>query len=133
MCSCGDYDVAECYRETSRKARKNHDCEECLRGIKAGDNYVYGSGIYDSRPYSVRYCLRCVRIREMHARAERTLNGETDCYPPTGMLHEMVRQCAHDDDRYFWHLLAARRKGLKPIRSGYEPPKRQRDILMEGT
>ena len=67
ICSCElDYDEAVgCYRETIRKARKEHTCCECGEPIKPGQRYEYVSGIdHDGRPFWQKTCLPCAQIWE---------------------------------------------------------------------
>jgi hypothetical protein len=62
MCS-EDHDYAEVWCEGTRKARKEHRCEECWRAIPAGTTYVYVSGIYDRAPFSHKIHQACEDLR----------------------------------------------------------------------
>lgn len=63
MCSC-DYESADVYREMTRNARKDHRCAECRTTIKAGDTYLYASGIWDGRPDSFAFCTDCEALKK---------------------------------------------------------------------
>ena len=57
-----DFDGPEAYRETVRKARKEHRCYACGETIRRGDRYRYTSGVWDGRGESFRHCLQCAAI-----------------------------------------------------------------------
>lgn len=40
-------------------ARKTHECDQCGRGITAGETYRRDAGIYDGAPYAMVCCLQC--------------------------------------------------------------------------
>jgi hypothetical protein len=46
------------------KARKQHKCVECRRGIKIGERYENSSGKYDDCFFRDHTCLICAEIRE---------------------------------------------------------------------
>lgn len=45
--------------ETTHRAAKDHQCQECYDGIKNGDTYTRIAGVFDGSFYSARYCQRC--------------------------------------------------------------------------
>jgi hypothetical protein len=50
-----------CWNTVTRKARKEHKCQECGRVIAAGESYRYGSGIdYDGLACSHKVCAHCL-------------------------------------------------------------------------
>ena len=60
--------MSDVWSERERTARKPYTCEEagprgCKRTakIEPGTRYVYVSGIYEGEPFSLRFCLRCLR------------------------------------------------------------------------
>jgi hypothetical protein len=55
-----DCEPNRCSTEVSRRARKDHICNECHRTIKAGEVYRYFSGIdYDRCAFSHKICGHC--------------------------------------------------------------------------
>lgn len=56
-----------CSRTVERKARKAHRCDECGDAVKAGDRYLFSSGIADHEPWSFKSCLLCAEIRKHFA------------------------------------------------------------------
>ena len=50
------YDV---YQETTRKARKEHDCDACKLPIRRGDYYCSVHIVFDGRARSVKRCGAC--------------------------------------------------------------------------
>lgn len=73
MCGCSD-NAATCYREVTRRARKEHRCYECRAPIAIGESYTYISGIWAGGPDSFRWCLSCTALRKEAETVER----ETD-------------------------------------------------------
>lgn len=66
-CSCVDFDPVRCYTEQWRTARKEHTCCECSEPIGKGKRYLEESGIdCEGRPFRMRTCLPCWRIRESY-------------------------------------------------------------------
>lgn len=61
-CSC-DYEPADFYCKTLRKARKAHKCEECSGAIRPGETYEYVSGMWDGNLSDFKTCARCVDLR----------------------------------------------------------------------
>ena len=52
----------EGYACDTRKARKSHECCECLGTIQPGENYNYHHGIWNG-PESFKVCLDCDDLR----------------------------------------------------------------------
>ena len=64
-CSCDDFDSDRCASLVIRKARKTHECCECQKPIRPGQQYEDATGIdSEGEPYRYRTCLPCKRIRE---------------------------------------------------------------------
>ena len=61
-CVC-DYDPAEFYSATIRRARKQYKCEECCGIILPGDQYEYVVGRWDGYLDQYKTCSRCVDLR----------------------------------------------------------------------
>lgn len=74
--SCGDYDLPSCSTEKIRKARKGHKCCACSEKILKGYKYKYYSGVWDGKPDSFKYCLRCAAIID-------EITGRGECYQHT--------------------------------------------------
>jgi hypothetical protein len=56
-------EIAKAYWCETRKAKKQHQCCECLGTIEVGEKYNYYRGIWDE-PYSFKVCLDCGDLRE---------------------------------------------------------------------
>jgi len=52
-------DRPDCILSKTVKARKQHECCECMGSIKRGEHYHYTSGVWDGTPYSFKQCLNC--------------------------------------------------------------------------
>jgi hypothetical protein len=58
MCDIGEPPVA--WKKTIiKKARKQHECFECLSVIDAGESYVRINAIYSFGPETFKYCCFC--------------------------------------------------------------------------
>lgn len=107
MCRCEDTEPNRCDRTELRRARKAHQCRECYREIKAGEQYEYYSAIsYDGDSFSVKTCLRCVRVRKAHWAAD------PDCLPVVGDLLEQVGECSRENPEYRAKFRAAYRETM---------------------
>ena len=62
-CHC-DYDPADFYRKTERKARKFHHCYECNGGVQPGEIYEHVSAKWEGQVDSFATCCRCVALRK---------------------------------------------------------------------
>jgi len=65
-CSCivvDDYDSADFYNSTIRKARKIHQCSECEREIMPNETYEYVVGKWDKKLMNFKTCSDCLSIR----------------------------------------------------------------------
>lgn len=49
----------DAYKESWRKANKEHKCCACGEAIRKGDRYHYVSGIWDGEPSWFKHCARC--------------------------------------------------------------------------
>lgn len=61
-CSC-DYDPAEFYSVSFRKAKKPHKCHECAGAILPGEKYEYVCGRWDGDLSYFKTCSHCVDLR----------------------------------------------------------------------
>jgi hypothetical protein len=57
-----DADPVAAYKETWRKARKDHWCCACRETIPRGHLYHYCSFVFDGRGESLKHCARCWEI-----------------------------------------------------------------------
>lgn len=55
-------EMPECYSETWRKARREHQCEECGTRIVPGESYRAASGIWDGRAATHKQCAECATV-----------------------------------------------------------------------
>lgn len=95
MCSCDNVDPPSCYTEKIRRARKQWWCVECRQDILPGTLYQHASGVWDGRPDSFKTCLRCVKLRTAHLKAE-----EGDCTSVFGDLITSIGECCREDPAY---------------------------------
>ena len=77
-CSTDDFESPSCYRQLTRKARKEHECCECGEAIVVGQKYEETTGVWAGDPERYRTCLPCARIR--------------DTYCAHGYIHMMLRE-----------------------------------------
>lgn len=81
-----------------RRARKDHNCYECRRGIKKGELYTRHSYKFDGDVDCHNTCSRCDRIAKAHSDAEHAMGGSGAFY--YGQMIEMVRECATEHPEY---------------------------------
>ncbi|CAJ5442576.1 Uncharacterised protein [Burkholderia pseudomallei] len=62
-CYC-DHEMPSVYVRETRKARKEHKCDECGSKIKPGQQYEHTFGIWDGHQDRIKTCERCVGMRE---------------------------------------------------------------------
>ena len=65
-CSCVYVDVdnyADLHEAKTRKARKEHKCNECGRTIGIRENYEHVSGLWDGRFSHYKTCMDCLSLR----------------------------------------------------------------------
>lgn len=78
-CSCDCDEMPRVERDTVRKARKEHQCCECLEPIVPGERYQEHKGIdYDGDPFLYRTCLPCQRIRQQYCPSGWYVGGLAD-------------------------------------------------------
>jgi len=61
-CYC-DFDPADFYFASHRKARKRYDCYECAGFIAPGEAYEYVFASWDGHRHEMRTCERCYDLR----------------------------------------------------------------------
>lgn len=66
MCYC-DFDRPKLASETTRKARKDHRCDECRRTIAKGECYQYHSLLFDGSWNTYRWCRHCAAAQGIAA------------------------------------------------------------------
>lgn len=107
MCSCDSGDPNRVWRVITRKARKEHLCEECGGRILPGYRYHYGSGISaDGDAFDIKWCDAC----DVKLRAFQKAEQEDGCWPELGALKETIRECMREDRDFSKRYLAARRE-----------------------
>ncbi|BBB99363.1 hypothetical protein [Bradyrhizobium elkanii] len=88
-CVC-DYDPADFYCATIRRARKPHKCEECSGAILAGESYENVRGSWDRCISEFKTCSRCVDLRTWVRN-----NVPCVCWAH-GNLHEDLRETVQE-------------------------------------
>lgn len=63
MCMIDDCEPWTVHHDETRKAAKDHRCDECRRTISKGETYEHGSGLCDGRWTTQRTCEHCVAAR----------------------------------------------------------------------
>ena len=58
-----DWDPATLYNVQTRKAAKDHKCDECGGTIRKGENYEYVTGLWEGQWSTFRTCPDCIPIR----------------------------------------------------------------------
>lgn len=61
MCSSDD-EYSDVWKETIRRARRRHVCEECARGILPGEDYRHVANLYDGHWSTHKTCAHCHTI-----------------------------------------------------------------------
>jgi hypothetical protein len=56
-------DECATYSEIVRRAIKDHRCISCGETIKAGDLYIYGSGVFEQSGFCVKVCSSCKKTQ----------------------------------------------------------------------
>lgn len=95
-CFC-DYDPADFYIATIRKARKPHSCFECGGQILHGEKYEHVSGKWEGRLDTFVTCERCCDIRQWVKN-----NLPCFCWAHGNMLDD----AAEEVDEAYWHAPA---------------------------
>lgn len=72
---CFDAEPADVWDETTKRARKQHECSACHEPIERGHLYVLHKILFDGDWETVRRCLRC---DVMYHALSRKLHDETD-------------------------------------------------------
>lgn len=82
MSGC-DCEMASCWRQSERRARKSHTCYECGEPILVGETYSYQSGVWDGRGSSFHMHVNCEewRLALSTAIEARPDLGLCECFP----------------------------------------------------
>ena len=62
-CIC-DYDPPDVYHPSTRRARKQHKCDECAGHVEPGERYEHVFGVWEGSASTWRTCERCHDIRQ---------------------------------------------------------------------
>lgn len=98
MCSLDLFGEVAVWRETPRRARKDHSCTACGGVIAKGSAYLDHANLYDGSWSSETACFPCWWARETFAQAHE------QSFAPS-MLHELLRDCVKgrvDDAEREW-------------------------------
>lgn len=80
-----------------RRARKEHECCECVDKIQPGDYYEHGRFLFEGRFYQERRCARCNFVAAAIASVEKSRGCEPyESWPAWGD----VERAWHDDPDY---------------------------------
>lgn len=64
FCECDFYGYSEFCTSSTRKARKQHYCDECSSTILPGEVYEYAAGKQDGDMWVSKTCPRCLALVE---------------------------------------------------------------------
>lgn len=117
MCMDNDWD-SQVLRETRRRARKLHRCDECWKHILPGQHYIVTATLTDGSVSSYKNCLKCDRIVTAHFAAERALGHHDGTYE-IGSLTAQVVECIQEEPAYLGNFRKAWRGEKLPP---YVPP-----------
>lgn len=62
-CYC-DYEPSEFYKATRPRARKSHECDECLGIIHTGERYERVFAVSNGDVDTAKTCVRCLALRD---------------------------------------------------------------------
>lgn len=74
MCDV-DADLCPVWRETPRKARKQHTCTGCGELISPGHRYIATASMYDGNWSDWKHCVRCSALFDAIAAKSREASG----------------------------------------------------------
>jgi hypothetical protein len=100
-------EAAEVWRETPRKARRWHRCDECGTRIPAGVRYVECSGIGDGTPFRLHVHAECLSLWE---RVRDALCGGKGAIMIGGLDEELRNGEARETWPYRMRLAAIRKR-----------------------
>jgi len=92
LCDAGCYgegEMAEFSRKESRKARKEHICDECMGKISPGEEYVIITGRWEGEFDSYKFCRGCDNIR-----------SSCGCKPVLGSLWDDIVIPYHEENHF---------------------------------
>lgn len=94
MCDI-DLEPAEVWKETTRKARKDHQCRCCKRTIRKGEEYVVVFSIFEGEADSQKCCAHCDKERHDFAA------HDGHCLSMPSHFREMLSDCIGDSYRSY--------------------------------
>ena len=65
-CMC-DYDYPTVHQSKRIIARKDHNCDECARGIRKGERYEKVDALFDGKWEHYKTCVYCLAVRDLMA------------------------------------------------------------------
>jgi hypothetical protein len=90
MCDI-DFDPCDVWRETRRKARKQHTCDCCGGTILPGTHYVSHFSLFEGDTTSEKICAACDADRDVFGKEHGT-------YPCPSYFPEVLTECIADGD-----------------------------------
>lgn len=86
--------MSDLCRQITRRAAKEHRCEECGETIPKGTEYWYFSGVFDGSGFSHKMCKRCESVAHIACQFARYDEDDT---PRLGCLAEWCQDVFGDD------------------------------------
>jgi hypothetical protein len=99
-----DLEPCDVWRETRRRAVKEHLCSCCRRAIPPGEDYLVHFSLFDGDTHSAKCCAECERDRQEFARAHQG----TLCAPD--YLPDLIAECISEEPETeaMWRPMLAR-------------------------
>ncbi len=91
MCDFYADEVAEVWKQTTRRAKKEYRCQCCGSSIRAGQRYEYTFTVFEGEAHSTRACLPC-------SRAIATFGKAHSFYPDPFSFSDYLNECIDDGD-----------------------------------
>jgi hypothetical protein len=94
MCEIDIDGYVDVWRETKRKARKEHRCSCCHSVIRCGEEYIDHFDVFEGMVNRSKLCMLCDVDRQAFARAHGGILPN-----PAGFDHDL-EQCVEEDEWY---------------------------------
>ena len=110
MCAIDDADRYTVYHEATRRARKQHKCDECRRLIEPGETYRCTSGLSEGHWTINRVCAHCTV-------ATNWLQAECGGYLDGGVQEDIEEHAAEYRQAALWRLVIGMRRKWRAFKA----------------
>ena len=97
MCDI-NLDPCDVWRESHRKARKEHVCSCCRRAIRPGETYLVHFSVFEGDARTQKCCAECDRDRDVFAEAHGGTLSEPSYFGV--LLGECIGEGDDNDERW---------------------------------